>query len=82
LKLLIQLLKKFNHFQTFSKNPNNNLLKSKLYLNKLSNTAETLKFKKDSELETPILNTEGVEKWTDLLDKDRFNLNAKSNVLE
>jgi len=48
------------------------------YLNKLSNTAETLKFKKDSELETPILNTEGVEKWTDLLDKDRFNLNAKS----
>jgi len=48
------------------------------YLNKLSNTAEALKFKKDSELETPILNTEGVEKWSDLLDKDRFDLSPKA----
>lgn len=48
------------------------------YLNKLSNTAEALKFKKDSELNTPILNTEGVTQFSDLLDKDRFDLSPKA----
>lgn len=48
------------------------------YLNKLSNTAEALKFKKDSDLETPIFNTEGVKHWTDLLEKDRFDLSPKA----
>lgn len=48
------------------------------YLNKLSNTAEALKFKKDSELNTPILNTEGITQWSDLLDKDRFDLSPKA----
>jgi len=48
------------------------------YLNKLSNTAESLKFKKDSDLETPILNTEGITQWSDLLDKDRFDLSPKA----
>lgn len=48
------------------------------YLNKLSNTAEALKFKKDSDLNAPIFNTEGITQWSDLLDKDRFNLDAQS----
>lgn len=48
------------------------------YLNKLSNTAEALKFNKDSELNTPILNTEGVTKFSDLLDKNRFDLSPKA----
>lgn len=48
------------------------------YLNKLGNTAEALKFNKDKDLDTPILNTEGVEKWSDLLDKDRFDLSPKA----
>lgn len=48
------------------------------YLNKLGNTAEALKFKKDSDLETPILNTEGITKWSDILDKDRFDLSPKA----
>ena len=48
------------------------------YLNKLGNTTEALKFKKDKDLDTPILNTEGVEKWSDLLDKDRFDLSPKA----
>lgn len=48
------------------------------YLNKLSNTAEALKFKKDKDLNTPILNTEGIEKWSDLLEKDRFDLSPKA----
>lgn len=48
------------------------------YLNKLSNTAEALKFKKDEALNAPILNTEGVDKWSDLLDKDRFDISPKS----
>ena len=48
------------------------------YLNKLGNTAEALKFKKDTDLQTPILNTEGVEKFSDLLDKDRFDLSPKA----
>jgi hypothetical protein len=48
------------------------------YLNKLGNTAEALKFKKDSDLETPILNTEGITQWSDILDKDRFDLSPKA----
>lgn len=48
------------------------------YLNKLSNTTETLKFKKDSELNTPMFDSEGITKWADLLDKDRFDLSPKA----
>ena len=48
------------------------------YLNKLDNTAEALKFKKDESLNTPILNTEGITQWSDLLDKDRFDLSPKA----
>ncbi len=48
------------------------------YLNKLSNTADRLKFEKDEDLSTPILNTEGINKWSDLLDKDRFDLSPKA----
>ena len=48
------------------------------YLNKLGNTAEVLKFNKDESLNAPILNTEGITQWSDLLDKDRFDLSPKS----
>ena len=48
------------------------------YLNKLGNTAEALKFKKDSELDTPMFDSEGITKWSDLLDKDRFDLSPKA----
>lgn len=48
------------------------------YLNNLGNTAEALKFKKDSDLNAPILNTEGITQWSDLLDKDRFDISPKS----
>ena len=42
------------------------------------NSTEALKFNKDSELDTPIFNTEGINQWSDLLDKDRFDFSAKS----
>jgi len=48
------------------------------YLNKLKNTTEALKFEKDSDLEAPIYNTEGIQTFGDLLDKDRFDLSPKA----
>lgn len=48
------------------------------YLNKLVNTAEILKFKKDIDLATPIYNTEGIQSFGDLVSKDRFDLSPKA----
>ncbi len=48
------------------------------YLNKLSNTAEALQTQKDADLNKPIYNTEGVKQWSDLLDKDRFDLSPSA----
>lgn len=48
------------------------------YLNKLVNTANVLKFEKDIDLATPIYNTEGIQSFGDLVDKDRFDLSLKS----
>jgi len=48
------------------------------YLNKLSNTAESLKAQKDIDLSKPIFNTEGVEKWSDLVDKERFDISPSA----
>ena len=48
------------------------------YLNYLSNHAEALKFEKDKDLDAPIFNTEGITKFSDLLDKDRFDLSPKA----
>lgn len=48
------------------------------YLNKLKNTTEALKFEKDSDLEKPIYNTEGIQTFGDLLDKDRFDLSPQA----
>jgi hypothetical protein len=48
------------------------------YLNKLSNTAEALKFKKDEDLSQSIYNSEDIQKWSDLLDKDRFNFSPQN----
>lgn len=48
------------------------------YLNKLGNTAEALKFEKDVDLATPIYNTEGIQKFGDLVNKDRFDFSPKA----
>lgn len=48
------------------------------YLNKLENTAEALKFKKDEALNTPMYDVEGINEWGDLLDKSRFDFSPKA----
>jgi hypothetical protein len=48
------------------------------YLNKLGNTAEALKFKKDEDLNKPIYNTEGIQSFGDLVDKNRFDLSPQA----
>jgi hypothetical protein len=48
------------------------------YLNKVSNTADALKFEKDEALDAPIFNTEGIQQFSDLLDKDRFDLSPQA----
>lgn len=47
-------------------------------LNSASNALESLKFEKDEDLNRPIYNTEGIEKWADLLDKDRFDFSPEA----
>jgi hypothetical protein len=42
------------------------------------NAIEALKFEKDSDLEKPIYNTEGIQTFGDLLDKDRFDLSPQA----
>ncbi|MFA7287679.1 MAG: hypothetical protein WC055_02265 [Melioribacteraceae bacterium] len=44
------------------------------YLANLSNTAEALKFTKDADINKPIFNTEGINQFSDLVDKDRFDI--------
>lgn len=48
------------------------------YLNNLANTANVLKFEKDEDLNRPVYNTEGIEKWSDLVNKDRFDLSPEA----
>lgn len=47
-------------------------------LNSATNTLESFQFKKDSDLNAPIFNTEGINEWADLIDKDRFDLSPKA----
>lgn len=48
------------------------------YLNKLGNVAEALKTQKDEDLNKPIYNTENVNSWGDLVDKERFDLSPSA----
>lgn len=48
------------------------------YLNSVSNNAEALKAQKDVDLNKSIFNTEGVKEWSDLLDKDRFDISPSA----
>ena len=41
------------------------------FLNDAKNSVDFFKFKKDEDLNVPLYNMEGIEKWADLLDKDR-----------
>lgn len=47
-------------------------------LNDARNSVDFFKFKKDEDLNAPIYNTEGINKWADLLDKDRLDLSPKA----
>ncbi len=42
------------------------------------NAIEGLKFDKDADLERPVYNMEGITKWADLLDKDRFDFSPQA----
>lgn len=42
------------------------------------NAIEGLKFEKDADLERPVYNMEGITKWADLLDKDRFDFSPQA----
>jgi len=48
------------------------------YLNNLRNTAGSLKFEKDEDLNKPIFNAEGIKEWSDLLDKNRFDVSPEA----
>ena len=42
------------------------------------NAIEGLKFEKDADLDRPVYNMEGITKWADLLDKDRFDFSPQA----
>lgn len=48
------------------------------YLNHLKNIGESLKFRKDEDLSKQIYNTEGINSWADVLDKNRFDINPQT----
>ncbi len=44
----------------------------------IKNSLESLKFIKDDELESQIYNSDGINKWADLIDKKRFDFSPKA----
>ena len=48
------------------------------YLQSLKNSANALKFSKDEDLQRSIYNAEGVQKWGDLISKDRLDLSPEA----
>lgn len=47
-------------------------------LNSTGNVIDAFKFEKDPELNKPLYNTEGIEKWADVLDKERLDISPES----